>query len=169
MSIDRSINGERFRTAKIHQTAIIDEGVEIGAGVQIWAWSHIRQGAKVGAGTVIGERVSIGPKVVIGSGCKIQNNADIHEGVTVGNDVFIGPGVRTTNDPYPRAAGDWLDRFQTTKIEDGAAVGAGATILCGITLGADCMVGAGSVVTKSVPPEWLVVGNPAKRVREIGR
>lgn len=167
MSFNPSLYGEKYRNVKIHPTAIIDSDVEIGPGVQIWAWTHVRQGAKIGAGTIIGERVSIGPKVSIGSGCKIQNNADIHEGVTIGNDVFIGPGVRTTNDPYPRAVGDWADRFQTTQIDDRVAIGAGATILCGITLGAGCMVGAGSVVTKCVAPSWLVAGNPAKRMRAI--
>jgi len=165
MSIDANCHGERFRTAKIHKTAIIDQNVTIGPGCQIWAWTHIREGATIGAGTTIGERVSIGPGVKIGSGCKIQNNADIHAGVVIGDDVFIGPGVRTTNDPYPRAVGEWGDRFRETIIEDGASIGAGAVILCGITLGAACMVGAGAVVTKCVPVKWLVTGNPAKKVR----
>ena len=167
MSIDKKSHGERFRNSKIHHTAIIDEGVDIGPGCQIWAWTHIREGATIGAGTIIGERVSIGPGVKIGSGCKIQNNADIHSGLRIGDDVFIGPGVRTTNDPYPRAVGEWGDRFRETFIEDGASIGAGAVILCGITLHAHCMVGAGSVVTKSVPAHWLVTGNPAKKVREL--
>jgi acetyltransferase-like isoleucine patch superfamily enzyme len=152
----------------IHKTAIVDrdeDGLldcEIGDGTKIWAFSHVSRGAKIGKDCVIGEGVHIGPGVVIGDRVKIQNGAILYKGVTVEDEVFIGPRVVTTNDIYPRAVGEWGDRFRETHIKKGASVGANATIVCGVTLEEGCMVGAGSVVTKDVPRDALVYGNPAR-------
>jgi UDP-2-acetamido-3-amino-2,3-dideoxy-glucuronate N-acetyltransferase len=150
----------------IHQTAIV-ETEQVGNNTKIWAFSHICQGAKIGKNCVIGEGVYIGPNVVIGDNVKIQNHSLIYEGVKVENDVFIGPNVVTTNDIYPRAVGDWKDRFRKTLICRGASIGANSTILCGITIGSKSLVGAGSVVTRSIPKNTLVYGNPAKIQGEV--
>lgn len=149
----------------IHETAII-ESTDIGEGTNIWAFTHISKGAKIGKGCTIGENVYIGKDVVIGDRCRIQNGALIYEGVTMGNDVFIAPSVITTNDFFPELpVGDWTPRFRKTLIMDNASVGANSTSICGVILEKGCMVGAGSVVTKDVRENEIVVGNPAKHLR----
>lgn len=157
------MEGETF----IHPTAIIDEGAVIGRGCKIWAWTHIREKAIIGDGCTIGERVSIGPYVSIGKACKIGNNADLHEGVTIEDEVFIGPGVQTTNDIRPEAKGDWLDRFRRTLIKKGASVGAGAKLLCGITLGQGCQVAMGAVVCEDVRDHWQVRNLKATHTKPV--
>ena len=150
----------------LHELSRVDEGATIGEGTKVWANTHICKGAKIGKDCTIGENVYIGNNVVIGDRCRIQNGALIYEGVTMGNDVFIAPGVVTTNDIFPELpVGDWKHRFKETLIEDNVSVGANSTIICGIRLGKGCMVGAGSVVTKSVSSNVVVVGNPAKHLR----
>tara|TARA_B100000287_G_scaffold433796_1_gene496416 strand:- start:210 stop:719 length:510 start_codon:yes stop_codon:yes gene_type:complete len=153
-----------------HDTCIIDDGVEIGEGTKVWAFTHICKGAKIGKNCVIGEKVYIGPGVTVGDNSKIQNNALIYEGVTIEDDVFIGPNVVTTNDLYPRVEGDWKkDRFLTTRICRGASVGANSTIICGVTLFPNCMVGAGSVVTHDVDDDTLVMGVPGKPYKYLDK
>ena len=148
----------------LHPTAIIE--TEIPASTNVWAFTHISKGAKIGEDCTIGEGVYIGEGVVIGDRCRIQNGALIYKGVTIGNDVLIAPGVVTTNDYFPTLPiGDWSARFKETTIEDNVSVGANATIICGVRLGRGCMVGAGSVVTKSVSSNTIVVGNPAEHLR----
>jgi len=147
----------------IHSTAIIDADVIIGEGTRIWAYSHVSSGVKIGKNCTIGEGVHIGNNVVIGDGCKIQNHSLVYEGVTLENDVFLGPNTVTTNDFSPQVGGDWKEngRFRTTLFKRGSSVGANCTIVCGVVLGEDCLVGAGSVVTKDVPARCLAFGNPA--------
>ena len=147
----------------VHETAIVDDDVQIGSGSKVWAFTHISKGVQIGEGCVIGEGVHIGPDVVIGDNVKIQNGSQIYHGVTIEDDVFIGPCVVTTNDIRPKAVGDWGDRFRKTLICKGASVGANATIICGVYIGRDALVGAGSVVTRDVQDKWVVYGNPAKR------
>jgi len=147
-----------------HDTSII-ETTDIGEGTTIWAFSHISKGASIGENCTIGEGVHIGNNVKIGNNCKIQNHSLIYEGVTIEDYVFIGPNVVTTNDLYPRAFGEWGERFAKTLIKRGAGIGANSTIVCGITLGEFCMVAAGSVVVNDTMNQSLVKGNPARHTR----
>ncbi|HEX9341572.1 MAG TPA: acyltransferase [Thermoplasmata archaeon] len=148
---------------RIHPTAEVASSASIGDGTSIWHWAQVREGASVGRGCSIGKDVYLDVDVSIGTACKIQNFATIYRGVRIGNRVFVGPHACFTNDPYPRAVSpDW--QVVPTSVEDGASIGANATILCGITIGRNAMVAAGAVVTKDVPPHALVAGVPAKIV-----
>lgn len=149
----------------IHPTAIIDEDVILGENCKVWAYTHISRGARIGSNCVIGEGVHIGNDVIIGNWCKIQNHSLIYKGVTLEDEVFLGPNTITTNDLYPRARGDWEDRFRTTFFKKGSSVGANCTIVCGIELGIFSMVAAGSVVCQNVMDYSLVKGNPARHVK----
>jgi len=157
--------------ARIHPTAEVSPQAVLGPGAGIWNQVQVREGASIGAQTNIGKNCYIDSGVSIGARCKIQNNVSVFHGVTVKDGVFLGPHVCFTNDRLPRAinpdgslkgAEDW--KVDETIVETGASVGAHSVILPGITLGRFCMVGAGSVVTKSVPANGLVVGNPARLV-----
>jgi acetyltransferase-like isoleucine patch superfamily enzyme len=158
---------------RIHPTADVSKAAEVGDGTQIWHEAQVREGARIGRYCRIGKGVYVDVNVRIGDNCKLQNRVSVYQGVAIGDRVFLGPHVCFTNDLFPRAARtDWekhglADRAPkwevvATRVEDGATIGANATILCGITIGASSMVGAGAVVTKDVPPYALVYGNPAK-------
>lgn len=149
----------------MHDTAIIDDNVVVGEGTKIWAFSHVCENARIGKNCIIGEGVYVGPNVVIGNYVKIQNHSLIYEGVTVEDEVFIGPNVVTTNDIEPTVSGSWEHRFQNTLFKRGCSVGANSTIVCGNVVGEHSLIGAGSVVTKDVPSNTIVVGNPAKILR----
>jgi len=150
-------------TARIHATAEVSPDASIGDGTAIWHWVQVREGARIGRRCKIGKDVYIDTAVVVGDDCKIQNFAMLYRGVTIGDRVFIGPHACFTNDLYPRASSsDW--EIVPTKVEDGASVGANATILCGLTIGKNAMVAAGAVVTKDVPAHALVAGVPGKVV-----
>lgn len=148
----------------IHKTAIVDHNTQIGEGTKVWAYSHISTGVIIGKNCVVGEGVHIGPNVKIGDGCKIQNHSLIYEGVELEDNVFIGPNVITTNDFYPNVNGDWKEngRFKPTLFKSGCSIGANTTIICGVTIGENSLIGAGSVVTKNIPNNSLAYGNPAK-------
>lgn len=150
-----------------HNTAIIDSKCSIGNNTKIWAFSHISSNVIIGDNCVIGEGVYIGPGVVIGSNCKIQNHSLIYEGVTIEDNVFIGPNTVTTNDYMPQVSGDWKgsDRFRKTLFKKGCSIGANSTIICGVVIGEKVLIGAGSVVTRSIANDCIAFGNPAK-VRE---
>lgn len=146
---------------RIHPTAEVSPAARIGDGSQIWHWAQVREGARIGRNCRIGKDVYVDVDVTIGDDCKVQNFATLYRGVTVGNRVFIGPHVCFTNDIYPRAVSpDW--QVVPTTVEDGASIGANATILCGLTIRRNAMVAAGAVVTKDVPAQTLVAGVPAK-------
>jgi len=148
----------------IHESAYVDSECVIGEGTKIWHFSHIQSGVNIGKKCVLGQNVNVGNNVSIGNYCKIQNNVSIYEGVTLEDYVFCGPSMVFTNilEPkckYPQVGAQY---YVKTLVKEGASIGANATIVCGITLGKHCMIGAGSVVTKDVPDYALVVGVPGR-------
>jgi len=147
-----------------HETAVIDEGVEIGKGTRIWHFSHLMTGCKLGEGCNLGQNVVVSPDVVLGNNVKVQNNVSIYTGVICEDDVFLGPSMVFTNVVNPRSAVVRRDAYVKTLVEKGATIGANATIVCGNLIGKYAFVGAGAVVTREVPPYALVVGNPSKQV-----
>ncbi len=146
----------------VHPSAIVDDGVHIGAGTKIWHFAHILRGVRLGERCVVGQNVMIGPNVAIGQGVKIQNNVSIYEGVVLEDDVFCGPSCVFTNVLTPRAFIERKSEFAPTRVRRGASIGANATIVCGVTVGRYAMVGAGAVVTHDVRDHELVHGNPAR-------
>ena len=147
-----------------HESSYVDENCLIGEGTKIWHFCHIQSGAIIGKKCVFGQNVNIGNNVKIGDFCKIQNNISIYEGVTLEDYVFCGPSMVFTNilDPrckYPQVGSQY---YLNTLVKEGASIGANATIVCGITLGKHCMIGAGAVVTKDVPDFALIAGVPGK-------
>ena len=147
-----------------HETAVIDEGCTIGKGSKIWHFSHLMPDCHLSENCTVGQNVVIFPHVKLGKNCKVQNNVSIYTGVICEDDVFLGPSMVFTNVTNPRSAINRRDSFESTLVKRGATIGANATIICGNTIGAYAFVGAGSVVTKDVPPYALVVGNPAKQI-----
>jgi len=148
----------------IHPSATVDAPTVIGTGSKIWHYSHIMAGAKLGNNCTIGQNVFIANDVILGNNVKVQNNVSIYTGVECEDDVFLGPSMVFTNVINPRSAVNRKNEFLKTTIKRGASIGANATIICGNTVGAHAMIGAGSVVTKSVKAYALVVGNPAKQI-----
>lgn len=146
-----------------HGTAVVDEPCSIGAGTRIWHFSHVMSDCSIGEHCVIGQNVLISSKCVVGSNVKIQNNVSVYTGVTIEDDVFLGPSMVFTNVINPRAYIERKSEFRPTLVRRGASVGANATIVCGVTLGEYCLVGAGSVVTRDVSPYAVVYGNPARQ------
>ena len=149
----------------VHASSIIDEGAAIGSGTKIWHFCHVMGTAKIGKGCNIGQNVFIASDVVVGDNVKIQNNVSLYTGVIVEDDVFLGPSMVLTNVLNPRSHVSRKDEYRTTRIRKGASVGANATIVCGVTLGRYCFIGAGAVVTRDIPDFALAYGNPA-RVQE---
>lgn len=147
-----------------HETVVIDEGCEIRNGTKIWHFSHIMPGCKIGENCNIGQNVVISPDVVLGNNVKVQNNVSIYTGVTCESDVFLGPSMVFTNVINPRSAINRKNEYAKTRVGKGATIGANATIICGNDIGKYAFIGAGAVVTKTVPPYALMVGNPAKQI-----
>jgi UDP-2-acetamido-3-amino-2,3-dideoxy-glucuronate N-acetyltransferase len=150
------------KTYFVHPSAIIDPGVSIGSETKIWHFCHVLAGSVIGARCVIGQNVMVGPDVRIGQGCKIQNNVSVYRGVTLEDDVFCGPSVVFTNVINPRAFIDRSGEIRPTLVRRGASIGANATIICGVTIGAYAMVAAGAVVSRDVADYALVAGVPAR-------
>jgi len=148
----------------VHESAYIDQDVAIGDGTKIWHFAHVLPNTQIGNGCVVGQNAMIGPDVRVGNGCKIQNNVALYKGVILEDDVFCGPSCVFTNVLNPRAHVQRKEEFKQTLVQRGATIGANATIVCGNTLGAYCMIGAGAVVTHDVPAHALMVGVPARRV-----
>jgi len=147
-----------------HETAIIDEGCEIGDGTKIWHFSHIMSDCKIGKGCNFGQNVVVSPGVVLGNNVKVQNNVSIYTGVTCDDDVFLGPSMVFTNVINPRSAVNRRDQYAKTHVGKGVSIGANATIVCGHDIGKFAFIGAGAVVTKNAPDYALLVGNPARQL-----
>ena len=150
-----------------HETAIIDEPSQIGEGTKIWHFTHISENAKIGNNVIIGQNVFIGRGVAIGNGCKIQNNVYVYEGVTLEDNVFVGPSVVFTNVTMPKANIEQKNNFVKTIVKTGASIGANSTIICGVVLEKNCLIGAGSLVTKNIKENSLAYGHPARHIRDI--
>ena len=149
---------------KVHDTAIIDEGAEIGDGSRIWHWVHISGGAKIGESCSFGQNVFVGNNVRIGNNVKIQNNVSVYDNITIEDDVFCGPSMVFTNVYNPRSAVVRKDEYRDTLVRQGATIGANATVICGCTIGQFAFIGAGAVVNKDVPNYALMTGVPAKQI-----
>lgn len=154
---------------RVHPSAIVDEGVELGEGAQLWHFVHVSRGARIGSGASLGQNVYIGEGVPIGRNARIQNNVSVYSGVAISDDVFLGPSCVFTNVTAPRAFTSRGSVYEPTSVGRGATVGANATVVCGNAIGAFAFVGAGAVVTRDVPPHALVVGNPARRIGWVCR
>lgn len=151
-----------------HETAIIDQGCIVGEGTKIWHFSHIMPNCKIGNNCNIGQNVVISSEVILGSNVKVQNNVSIYTGVSCDDDVFLGPSMVFTNVINPRSAINRRDQYSKTHVGKGASIGANATIVCGHDIGEYAFIGAGAVVTKTIPAFALVVGNPAKQIGWVG-
>ena len=147
-----------------HETAVIDDNCIINNGTKIWHFSHIMSNCKIGEGCNIGQNVVVSPEVILGNNVKVQNNVSIYTGVICEDDVFLGPSMVFTNVINPRSALIRKDEYMTTTVKKGATIGANATIVCGNDIGEYALIGAGSVVTKSVKAYALIVGNPSKQI-----
>jgi UDP-2-acetamido-3-amino-2,3-dideoxy-glucuronate N-acetyltransferase len=147
-----------------HESSYIDEGCTIGKDTKIWHFSHIMPNCTIGERCNIGQNVVISPQVILGNNVKIQNNVSVYTGVICEDDVFLGPSMVFTNITNPRSAIIRKEAYQTTLVKKGASIGANSTIVCGNTIGAYALIGAGAVVTKDVPDYALMVGNPAKQI-----
>ena len=147
-----------------HETAVIDEGVEIGDGTRIWHFSHIMTGCRIGTNCNLGQNVVVSPDVILGNNVKVQNNVSIYTGVVCEDDVFLGPSMVFTNVINPRSAVVRRNEYMHTLVEKGATIGANATIVCGNNIGKFAFIGAGAVVIREVKPYALVVGNPSKQI-----
>lgn len=148
----------------IHETAIVDEGAQIGVGSRVWHWSHICGGAKIGKDVSLGQNAFVGNKVIIGDKCKIQNNVSVYDNVVLEDGVFCGPSMVFTNVYNPRSLIERKNEYRDTLVKKGTTLGANCTIVCGVTIGEYAFIGAGAVVNKNVPDYALMVGVPAKQI-----
>ena len=149
---------------QVHETAIIDDGAQIGSGSRIWQWVHVCGGAKIGSDVSLGQNVFVANNVRIGDKCKIQNNVSVYDNVHLDEGVFCGPSMVFTNVYNPRSLIERKNEYEDTFIKRGATLGANCTIVCGVTVGEYAFVGAGAVVNKNVPAYALMVGVPARQI-----
>lgn len=152
-----------------HESAIVDEGANIGDDCRIWHFVHVCSGAQIGVGVSLGQGVFVGNKVTIGDRCKIQNNVSVYDNVYLEEGVFCGPSMVFTNVHNPRALVERKNEYRDTLVREGASLGANCTIVCGVTIGAFAFVGAGAVISKDVPDHALVVGVPARQIGWVSR
>jgi UDP-2-acetamido-3-amino-2,3-dideoxy-glucuronate N-acetyltransferase len=148
----------------VHETAIVDNGCEIGAGTRVWHFCHLITGCRIGKNCSLGQNVMIASGVILGNNVKVQNNVSLYEGVLCEDDVFIGPSAVFTNVINPRSAVARKHQYKKTILRKGVTIGANATVICGVEIGSYAFVGAGAVVTHNVSPYSLVLGTPARHV-----
>jgi UDP-2-acetamido-3-amino-2,3-dideoxy-glucuronate N-acetyltransferase len=151
-----------------HPTAVIDDNCTIGKDTKIWHFSHVMSNCIIGENCNLGQNVVVSPEVVLGNNVKVQNNVSIYTGVICEDDVFLGPSMVFTNVINPRSAINRRNQYAKTTVKKGASIGANATIVCGNDIGIYAFIGAGAVVTKTVPNYALVVGNPSKQIGWVG-
>jgi len=156
-------------TAFIHETAVVDDGAEIGEGTRVWHFCHVQTGARIGRDCVLGQNVYVAPGAVIGDRVHVQNNVSVYQGVVLEDEVFVGPSAVFTNVRFPRAGESRKDEYEETRIARGATIGANATVVCGVVVGRHATVGAGAVVTADVAEHALMVGVPARPVGWVCR
>lgn len=152
-----------------HDSAIVDDGAQLGEGTKVWHFCHVSAGARIGERCALGQNVFVGNDVSIGHNVRIQNNVSVYDAVTLEDDVFCGPSMVFTNVYNPRAAVPRKSEYRRTLVKQGATLGANSTIVCGVTIGCYAFVGAGAVVQKDVPDFALVVGVPARRIGWMSR
>ena len=152
----------------VHESAIVDDNVNIGEGTKIWHFSHVLSRTNIGKNCSFGQNCVVGGNVNIGDGVKVQNNVSVYEGVEVEDDVFLGPSMVFTNVINPRAFIQRKDEFKKTLLKKGCSIGANATVVCGVTIGEYALIGSGAVVNRDVKPYALMVGVPAKQIGWVG-
>ncbi|MCK0743692.1 acyltransferase [Chromohalobacter nigrandesensis] len=151
-------------SVKIHESAIVDDGAQIGEGSRVWHFVHVCGGARIGKNVSMGQGVFVGNKVTIGDNCKIQNNVSVYDNVHLEEGVFCGPSMVFTNVYNPRSLIERKDEYLDTVVKKGASLGANCTIVCGVTIGEFSFIGAGAVINKDVPAYALMVGVPARQI-----
>lgn len=156
-------------SVKIHPSAIIDEGASIGDATNIWHFSHVCSGAVIGKNCSLGQNVLVADNAILGNAVKVQNNVAIYGGVTIEDQAFLGPSCVLTNVTNPRSQVSRKSLYEKTLIRRGATIGANATIVCGVTLGRYCFIGAGAVVTRDICDYGLVLGTPGKLIGHMSR
>lgn len=153
----------------VHESAIVDEGAQIGANTRVWHFVHVCGGAQIGENCSLGQNVFVGNKVTIGNNVKVQNNVSVYDNVYLEDDVFCGPSMVFTNVYNPRSFIERKTEYRETLVKRGATLGANSTIVCGVTIGEYSLVGAGAVINKDVKPFALMVGVPAKQIGWISK
>ena len=152
-----------------HDSAIVDEGAQIGEGSRVWHFAHVCAGARIGKRVSLGQNVFVGNRVLIGDDCKIQNNVSVYDNVTLEDGVFCGPSMVFTNVYNPRAFVARKDEYRDTLVRRGATLGANCTIVCGATIGEYAFVAAGAVVNRDVKAYALMAGVPARQIGWMSR
>lgn len=147
-----------------HESAIVDDGAQIGSDSRVWHFAHVCGGAKIGKGVSLGQNVFVGNRVTIADKCKVQNNVSVYDNVHLEEGVFCGPSMVFTNVYNPRSLIERKDEYRDTLVKRGATLGANCTIVCGVTIGEHAFVGAGAVINKDIPDYAMVVGVPGKQI-----
>jgi UDP-2-acetamido-3-amino-2,3-dideoxy-glucuronate N-acetyltransferase len=155
---------DQYRSVQIHETAVVDDGAQIGEESRVWHFAHVCAGAKIGKRVSLGQNVFVGNKVMIGDNCKVQNNVSIYDNVYLEESVFCGPSMVFTNVYNPRALIERKDEYRDTLVQHGATLGANSTIVCGVTIGRFAFIGAGAVINRDVPNYALMVGVPGRQI-----